>query len=538
MSAASLIWHGYRYFPYEREFAKREVEAILGHAPREVEHGLEIPLNGAGVSCFKRLTYFSEVILPDGKRLVTDQARLEASARRNGALKKSSSTEHVSSGRQSTRYSAHGLHEYKGKFNPQVVRAIGNILGLPRGAWILDPFCGSGTTLLESAHAGWNAVGVDLNPLAVLISNAKVRAIGAPIDELKHITNQLTSTLSQRTANLSYERAWTKPEMIRVAGDRWRDTLLNADYLALWFPESVLVQIAAILHEINSCMGDSLKLIFRVILSDLARDVSLQDPGDLRMRRRKDPQQNYPLVPMFLKSTEAKIAIIIKARETLGRTSGYQQAVVGDNREPLNWLQDRPELKPLRGFDAAITSPPYATALPYIDTQRLSLCLLGLIQAGDVMKLEREMTGTREINESKRKELEAELQTTPNPRIPQSVTNLCLRMLGLASHSSNGFRRRNMPALVYRYFSEMTHVFENVHALMRPSGVFALVVGRNRTALGGEAILIDTPQMLADIAEATGWRLQTLMELDTYQRFDIHQRNSINAECLLLLERA
>ena len=95
-----------------------------------------------------------------------------------------------------------------------------------------------------------------------------------------------------------------------------------------------------------------------------------------------------------------------------------------------------------------------------------------------------------------------------------------------------------MPALIYRYFSDMAQMFQNVHAVVRPSGIFALVVGRNRTELAGKSISIDTPKMLTDLACVIGWRARSYIELDTYQRFDMHQRNSINTECLILLERA
>lgn len=536
MNRANLIWHGYKYFPYEREFARREVEAISGRPPRLAEHGLEIQFDKIPASRLKRLTYFSEIVFPDGRRLFTDQARLEASVKRNGS-KKSSVGKPNGNGRQSTRYSAHGIHEYKGKFNPQVVRAIGNIIGLPRGSWILDPFCGSGTTLLESAHAGWNAIGVDLNPLAVLISNAKVSAISAHPDELARAAERLVAKLKTRSEGLAFESAWNKSEMAKIAGNRWLDGLVSADYLASWFPESVLTQISVILNDVNKLVPDSLKPLFRVILSDLAREVSLQDPGDLRMRRRKNPQQNYPLIPLFVKSAESKVSIIIKARDALPTKSGYQEAFVADNRQPLNEIQPKTHSRHPGMFDAAITSPPYATALPYIDTQRLSLCLLGLTGSDAVRKLEREMTGTREISESKRKELEAEILTSSCDVMPKRVTSLCRRMLHFASQPGNGFRRRNMPALVYRYFSEMAFVFQNISALMCPRGVLALVVGRNRTVLGGETISIDTPTLLADIAEANGWRTQSLIELNTYQRFELHQRNSINNECLMLLER-
>ena len=62
-----------------------------------------------------------------------------------------------------------------------------------------------------------------------------------------------------------------------------------------------------------------------------------------------------------------------------------------------------------RAFDAVITSPPYATALPYIDTQRLSLVLLGLIGADELRATEAALVGAREITIGERRALEAEL---------------------------------------------------------------------------------------------------------------------------------
>lgn len=534
MTAVNLVWHGYRYFPYELEFAKREVEA-LGFKPREISDGLQVSLGNSSRTEFERLTYFREAVLPSGERVVTDQARLEASARKTPIINAPDFDIQLN-GRQSTRYSAHGLHEYKGKFNPQVVRAIGNMLALPRGANVLDICCGSGTTLLECAHAAWNAIGIDLNPLAVFISNAKLQAVHTSPVNLQRATTHLLGRLNSLAVDLSFDVAWSKELIRRLAGNNWESVLPNFDYLASWFPASVLVQFSIISREINNKSLKSLRPIFEVIMSDMSRNVSLQDPGDLRMRRRKEPQENYPLIPFFVTAVEKRLQTILKARRTSVQIEGQQQALIADNRLPLDWIRDFRGFSD--GFDAAITSPPYATALPYIDTQRLSLCLLGLIQPGELSKLERVMIGTREISESKRRELEGHLSAEATAAMPKSVMNLCERMLRLASLPGNGFRRRNMPALVYRYFADMARVFQNVRSVMRPSGRFALVIGRNRTTLGGKDLVVDTPRLLADIAVGTGWQLESLLELDTYQRFDVHQRNSINNECLLIVRRS
>jgi site-specific DNA-methyltransferase (cytosine-N4-specific) len=535
MNDVNLVWHGYNYFPYELEFARREVEAVLGRTPREVKDGLQISQAKYSNTELERLTYFHEAVLPSGERVVTNQARLEASARKRSVVKEMKLDGDLEvSGRQRTRYSAHGLHEYKGKFNPQVVRAIGNMLALPRGANILDVCTGSGTTLLECAHAGWNAIGIDLNPLAVFISNAKLQAVHTLPDELERASNHLVKKLNA-LSNLPFDVAWTDKRMRQLAGDNWRRELPNFEYLASWFPMSVLAQFAIISCEMNSKQVKALRPVFEVIMSDMSRTVSLQDPGDLRMRRRKEPQPNYPLIPLFTAAVSKRVETILRARRTTVPIEGAQQAVVADNRESLSWMTQLPEFRD--GFNAGITSPPYATALPYIDTQRLSLCLLDLVEADGLTQLEKKLIGTREISGSKRRELEATLSAEPAAELPATVTGLCDRMLELATLPDNGFRRKNMPALVYRYFRDMARVLQNVREVMRSSGRFALVVGRNRTTLGGEDLVIDTPHLLADIAVESGWELESLLELETYQRFEVHQRNSINTESLVVLRR-
>jgi site-specific DNA-methyltransferase (cytosine-N4-specific) len=120
VGTAILVWNDYRYLPYERDLAMREAARISTSAPKPIAGGILIQLDRPPDVC-RRLTYFREVLLSDtGTRIESDQARLEASSKaaKNGTLTLFA-TESRSS-RQSTRYSAHGLHEYKGKFNPQI----------------------------------------------------------------------------------------------------------------------------------------------------------------------------------------------------------------------------------------------------------------------------------------------------------------------------------------------------------------------------------------------------------------------------------
>lgn len=509
----TLHWRSHKYFDYERRLAIREVEALLG--PAGGQGLVEVALNGHPPEVIKRLTYFGDFELPTGYRGQTDQARLEASALSvRGGMH-----------RQQTRYSLHGLHEYRGKFNPQVVRAIANCIGIEPGMRVVDPFCGSGTTLLEAAHIGWRALGIDINPLAVYVANAKIAALCAAPADLEADGHALRIRLSTKV--LDYAEAWPAATTREVAGNRYQD-LPNYDYLTRWFSTSVLAQLSFILDAIDAETRDGLRSFYRAILSDLLRSVSYQDPGDLRIRRRKTPLVNAPVIPRFLRAVAQQTDLATAARSVVGDVASKPLAVHADIR---SWKLSSTHAP----FDAAITSPPYFSALPYIDTQRLSLCALGLIDSKDIARLDAELIGSREIGSKRRDELESDLAENRAQLPLRTVREL--RQLAERSRTETGFRRRRVGALGYQYFASMSQALHGIRSIVKPGGRLAMVVGPNRTTLGGVETVIDTPRLLADVAIASGWAVDEVVPLETFPRFDAHARNSIKAESLILLTR-
>lgn len=95
-----------------------------------------------------------------------------------------------------TQYLTHNIHRYSGKFIPQIARQAIQLLTAP-GETILDSYMGSGTTLLEAQLSNRNAIGIDLNPLAVLISQVKnMRISEADIRDIKAILIPYVSDLN------------------------------------------------------------------------------------------------------------------------------------------------------------------------------------------------------------------------------------------------------------------------------------------------------------------------------------------------------
>ncbi len=81
------------------------------------------------------------------------------------AADRSSATQnYFENGQFSTGYATHSLFPYRGKFHPQLIKGILNIIGVKRGDTILDPMCGSGTTNIEAALMGLDSVACDISP--------------------------------------------------------------------------------------------------------------------------------------------------------------------------------------------------------------------------------------------------------------------------------------------------------------------------------------------------------------------------------------
>lgn len=494
-----LIRHPYKYFPYELELAKREVETLLPNAAlSETTKGLQ--LHGSfDEEATRRLVYFAGV--SDAERYTpTLQSQLE---RVNGN----------GPNRQSTRYSAHGLHEYKGKFNPQIVRAILNILDIPVGSRVLDPFCGSGTSLLECVHLGMNAVGTDINPLAIFIANAKLVAISVSAGALR----------ADLAKVIKRERTIKLPKTGR--------DLAREEYLLAWFTPEVFEQIERLRLAIEE-VGQPLSAPLLAIASNLLRDYSLQDPNDLRIRRRKSPLPNTPLITAYEEAAVEFIDKLEDAQQIVTTGAPTARAILTDSREATAKALGNSEV-----FDCALTSPPYATALPYIDTQRLSLVWLGLIPPSEILPLEARLVGSREVRGQQTKRILIDQLLGNAAGLPEGQASYC-RMLQEALGEKDGFRRQAVPLLLYRYFAGMAQVFSSMRPLMRKDAPFALIVGGNHTVLSGKRFDINTPQHLAEIASSCGWTHVETVPLQTYQRYGYHVDNAVTAEAMVIVRAA
>ena len=90
----------------------------------------------------------------------------------------------------SNQYLTHWFYPYKGKYHGQMIKSLINFMGVKEGGLILDPFVGSGTTLIECATLGIPSIGIDINPALCIVSQIKVDSLSLDYTELSRCLSE------------------------------------------------------------------------------------------------------------------------------------------------------------------------------------------------------------------------------------------------------------------------------------------------------------------------------------------------------------
>ncbi len=467
----------------------------------------------------KKLTFFSEVNYQNARsgksNILTDQTVIESY--RNftpnlfGDIKPSKSRD--------IRYITHSFHEYKGRFYPQLAKAFMNYAGIKKGSNVLDPFCGSGTTLVESLLYGANAIGVDVNPIAFLLAKAKVKSL--------QLTSNDFTKIKEVFQDIEENSGWSS----FLIEDQ--NKTIDIDYLKRWFPENNLKKIFYIQRLIQELENETSQLFSKVILSNLLRRFSFQDPSQLRIRRRSDIPPNN-LIHTFKNNLLEQIENLERFQAlNIFELNSDVQNYLGDIRT----LMESSNLKS-NSIDIVITSPPYATALPYVDTDRLSLFAFGYTNKNNFRELEERVIGNREITKSKRESLDKQLEENfKSSVLPADIITLLEKIYWLNKNSNVGFRRKNTAALLFKYFLDMHQGINQVSQVLKKNKFAFFVVGNNRTTAGDQNIDIPTDDFISLIAEQNSFRFVEKIPMTVQKGYMIHSKNSINKESILIWQR-
>lgn len=243
----------------------------------------------------------------------------------------------------------HSIHPYPAKFIPQIPRRLIQLFHPGDSSVILDPFCGSGTTLVEAINLGLDVWGIDLNPIACLISRVK--------------TTPLPPNLLEDCAR----RIIVKAKEQLTADEIQLPAIPNVNH---WFKLAVQKALAVLIDQINQTEPLSIREALQVALSSIIVQVSNQD-GDTRYAAIEKDVSIEDVLTRFEKAVFTVSKATSSLSDNLFRSLGHATVI---NRDILTIL---PEELPTN-VGLVITSPPYPNAYEYWLYHKYRMYWLGM----------------------------------------------------------------------------------------------------------------------------------------------------------------
>jgi site-specific DNA-methyltransferase (cytosine-N4-specific) len=358
-----------------------------------------------------------------------------------------------------TKTYTHGFHNYPAMFIPQVARKL--ILAFSKeGDLVCDIFCGSGTTLVESSLLNRNSIGIELNPLAVLIARAKT----TPIDP-QALLNKLKIIIKD------YQKT----------GDIEPPKFHNIDF---WFGKKVIEDLSRLHRAIQNISEENIRNFFLLPFSEVVRIASFTRHNEFKLFRSPDKLSDKfkpEILNEFIKICEKNILGMKEyVRDVLPQTNS--RIIMGDATKD-NGI-------PNNSVDFFITSPPYGdsrTTVAYGQFSRLSSQWLDLLPP-NIKDIDKELMGGKnnvDIND---------------PILKQSST-LQYSIKTIAEKDEK--RAKD----VLSFYIDLDKALKQAHKILKPQKYFCLIVG-NRTV---KEVLLKTDAIICELGEKIGFTLQGIL---------------------------
>lgn len=261
-----------------------------------------------------------------------------------------------------TGYGTHGLFPYRGKFHPQMIKGLINIMGLKPGETVLDPMMGSGTVLIEACLMGIRSVGVDASPFCRFMVEAKLDGLRVPLRPVRAALKDSENVFRYFRGLAGHPRRGSKMRFEDRPGD-----LFSSSEGGDGEPRH------------RSSGGDLPGGCEDPLVHNFLLLAYLDSAGYAERSTRKPPYEQFRAILEHYLFVAQKIQRILAGTES---ELGEAQALEGDARE-----------LPLEGasIDGIIFSPPYSFAIDYLENDSFHLGFMGV----DLVDLRGRMIGLR-----------------------------------------------------------------------------------------------------------------------------------------------
>lgn len=365
----------------------------------------------------------------------------------------------------------HSFFKYPCKFIPLIPRwAINKYT--QQGDYVIDPFAGSGTTLVESVISGRHALGVDFDNLSRLLCCAKTTPL--TMADL-HILTRYKEDIANNVIKFKEDKR----------------LLPDIENLSHWFPvENIraLLRIKTYISQFRS--NERIYNFLLVCLASIIRKSSLADPASpkpyVSSRIRAHPVDAVSLFASTLNN------YLIKITE-FSRLDISRCIIIGDDARVINTDEYDGTVK------LAVTSPPYINAFDYVRSLRLENAWLGFHGDAESSEYKKKQIGTETISS---KEYDNEPQMRDRPRLQEIIKEI-------RKHD----KKRSY--VVYRFFMDMEENIKQINRLLKRGGHYIVVIGNCKI----RNINVPAHEIIADLALRNGFVLSNMFSYVIQNRY-------------------
>ena len=357
-----------------------------------------------------------------------------------------------------TKTLTHCFHSYPAMMIPQVAGKLLDLFG-KKAKLLFDPFCGTGTSLVEANIRNVNAIGTDLNPLAQLIAKAKTTIIDI------HLLDSYLKEFNDWLFLQGFKSLKTKEIII--------PQFPNINY---WFTKNVQIKLALLKNYIENIKNIPVKRFFLVAFSETIRESSLTRNSEFKLYRisekkikNHNPDVYKIMLQKLLRNRKGLIEFINeKKNDSISKIYSF------------NTVSGIPhKILPENSVDIVVTSPPYGDSKTTVAYGQFSRLTNQWLDIKDASKIDNKLMG------GKKKDY---------------INNFNIQILDDVINSlKNKDLKRALE--VYSFYFDYQRSVANISKIIKKGGFACFVVGNRKV----KSTTLPTDQITVELFKINGF---------------------------------